>query len=173
MRTTLGAKPIPLFPKNSSHQVYLRWSESGKPILEGMGLETVETSLSHDDCICMCIVGWGPQGCDVAPVTHRTREDWLSLLTADRVPLLDQLVQINGDSVDVAGTRIWAAMEARYKAVGSSHSVNGILTIEQRHKDSVLFQSLVADQSLYVLTFPILFTRGPQRVFALTVTKNG
>lgn len=173
MRTTLGGKPIPLFSENSSHQVYLSWSESGKPILEGMGLKTVETSLSHDDRVCLCIVGWGPQGCDVAPVTHRTREDWRLLLTADRVPLLDQLIHSNGDSIDVAGTRIWAAMEARFKAVGAAHAVNRTLTITQRHKGSVLFQSLVANQSLYVLTFPILFTRGPQRMIALTVTKNG
>lgn len=172
MRTALGAKPIPLFPQNSPHQVHLRWNESGKPILEGMGLETVETSLSHDDWLCLCIVGWGPQGCDIAPVTHRTPEDWRSLLTVDRVPLLDQLVHLNGDSVDVAGTRIWAAMEALYKAVGQPKGGDRTLAIAQRHKDSVLFQSMGTDQSLYVLTFPIMLTRGPQRVVALTVTKN-
>jgi len=172
MKTALGAKPIPLSHKDSSHQVHLTWNESGKPILEGTGIETVETSLSHDDQICMCTVGWGAQGCDIAPVAHRTREDWRSLLASERLPLLDQLVYANGDSVDVAGTRIWAAVEARYKAVGSSQEVDRTLTIEQRHKDAVLFQSMVADQSLYVLTFPIILTRGPQRMIALTVTKN-
>lgn len=168
----MGAKPLSLFPQNSPHQVHLRWNAAGKPILGGMGLETVETSISHDDWVCICIVGWGPQGCDIAPVTHRTREDWRSLLTVDRVPLLDQLIQSNGDSIDVAGTRIWAAMEAQYKAVGSSQAVDRTLTIKQRHKGSVLFQSLVAAQPLYVLTFPIFLTRGPQRVIALTVSKH-
>ena len=172
MKTALGSKAIPLFSESSAHQVHITWSESGKPILEGMGLEATETSLSHDDRICMCIVGQGPQGCDIAPVTPRTREDWLSLITLGQSSLLDQLVHSNGDSVDVAGTRIWSAMEALYKAVDPSQTGDRTLTIEQQNKDSVLFQGMVAGQSLYVLTFPIRLTRGPQRVVALTVTKN-
>lgn len=154
-----------------SNDLQIKWLASGKPTLEGHTVEELETSLSHDDRFCMCVVGKGWQGCDIAPITQRTRENWLSLLTPHREILLDELISADSsaDTLDIAGTRIWAAIEAFSKA--TEHKSNRDIFIESRDGDSVLFGSIVLGNYLYVLTFPMHFSKGPQRIIAVVVSR--
>ena len=173
LRSAAVAKPvssIPLLIPNTSNPIHIQWLPSGKPVLDGSGLRGVEISLSHDDQACLCVVGPGPQGCDIAPITERTRTNWLALLTAKHGSLLQELIHA-GDSLDIAGSRIWAAMEALLKAVGSH--VERSLTLEKQEGDSILFSGTAANQSLHILTFPIQFRHGPKRMVAVVVTKQG
>jgi enediyne polyketide synthase len=143
----------------ADEQVQVEWLESGKPVLEGG--DGVDTSLAHDDGACLCVAGNWPQGCDLAPVTARTRESWLGLLGAEREHQVDALVAA-GDSLDQAGTRIWAVVEAVRKASGAAPDE---LSVQDRKGDSVLFRS----SALHVLTFPLRLARGPERIVAVTV----
>ena len=115
-------------------------------------------------------MGQGPQGCDIVPITERTRTNWLALLTAKHGSLLQALIGC-GDSLDIAGSRIWAAMEALLKAIGTH--VERSLTIEQMEGDTVLFKGDASDQSFYILTFPIQLSYPRKRVVALVVTTQG
>jgi acyl-CoA thioesterase FadM len=142
--------------------IEIDWLESGRPTLKGAQAGGLGVSLSHDDRLCIGVAGSGPQGCDIAPVTTRSREEWRALLGEAREALLEPLLAA-GDPLDRAGTRIWAAAEALGKA-------NGVRTVAPtlgpRDGDSVLF----GDGELSVLTFPLKLTRGPERIIAVVVT---
>lgn len=161
---------MPLLMADPTQKVDIQWLASGKPVLDGAGLQDVDISLSHDDQVCLCVVGQGPQGCDIVPITERTRTNWLALLTAKHGRLLQELIS-SGDSLDIAGSRIWTAMEALLKAIGT-HGERS-LTIEQRHDDTVLFKGESFDQSFCILTFPIQLSHPKKRVVALVVTQEG
>lgn len=159
----------PLFCSESQKQVQIKWLDSGKPVLEGLEKEQVEISLSHDDRFCLCVAGQGLQGCDIVPVSHRSQADWISLLSSDRELLLNQLLETGSESVDIAGTRLWSAMEAVRKAVDLKDIV---LSIDSQKEDTVLFQGKTDGKELYVITFPISFTKGSQRMVAAIVNKK-
>jgi acyl-CoA thioesterase FadM len=121
----------------------------------------IHVSLSHDDRACLAVAGSGPQGCDMAPVTARTPEEWRGLIGAAREPLLEELIG-GSDTLDRAGTRIWAAVEALRKA---TNGAAGEIVVGRRDGDTVLFR----DGELAVLTFPLDLTRGPERIVAVVV----
>jgi enediyne polyketide synthase len=159
----------PLFSAESQKQVQIKWLDSGKPVLEGLESQEVEVSLSHDDRFCLCVAGTGPQGCDVVPVSHRSSADWTSLLSNKWELLLNQLLENGSETVDIAGTRLWAAIEAVRKAV----DVRDIaLSIDSQQGDTVLFQGKAGGKQLYVMTFPVSFTQGSQRIIAVIVSKK-
>ena len=98
--------------KEDSHLVsnaQINWTASGKPIVNGTSLEEIEVSLSHDEHLCLCVAGKGPQGCDIESITPRTQKDWEALLSDARQPLMQQLLLRTKDSGDLAGMRIWTA----------------------------------------------------------------
>ncbi len=149
---------------NLISKVRIQWTESGKPVVVGLAEEKIEVSLSHDERVCFCVAGRGVQGCDIEPITHRSVEDWVALLSSSRYPLIQQLE--SKDSVDRAGTRIWTAIEALRKAT-KAKDIN--LAIERIEGDSILFTDVAANSQLKVLTFPIQLTRSPERIIALVV----
>lgn len=155
----------PLLDAASGTQI--KWLKSGKPVLEGVAANNVEVSLSHDDQVCLCVAGKGQQGCDILPIIHHSRQEWIALLTTHREPLMQQLLDVGIDSVDVAGTRIWAALEALRKATDLQDSQ---LMIERQASDSVLFRG--ATSGLLILTFPITLTRGLMRMVAVVVSAS-
>lgn len=160
---------IPLFSSDNPQKVQIKWLDSGKPILEGLESQQVEVSLSHDDRFCLCVVGCGPQGCDIIPVSHRSQADWISLLNSDRHSLLNQLLATGYESVDIAGTRLWAAIETLRKAFDAK-DIN--LSIDSQQEDTVLFVGETAGQKLYVMTFPVSLTKGFSRIVAVIVQKK-
>ncbi|MCP6759715.1 MAG: hypothetical protein NHB32_13330 [Fischerella sp. CENA71] len=156
--------PMPL-QETGLQQVQIKWLDSGKPVLEGLEEKAINVSLSHDDYVCMCVAGYGLQGCDIVPVTRRTQQEWIALLSYKREPLMQQLLRIN-DSLDQAGIRIWAAVEALRKA---TNALDIDLAITQTKENCVLFQDVFSGDKLQVLTFPIRLTRGAERMVALVV----
>ncbi|MDJ0697856.1 MAG: hypothetical protein QNJ49_04575 [Mastigocoleus sp. MO_167.B18] len=163
------ATSIPLFNAESQKQVQIKWLDSGKPILEGLESQQVEVSLSHDDRFCLCVAGIGPQGCDIVPVSHRSKADWISLLSDKWEALFNQILATGSESVDVVGTRLWSAMEAMRKAVDVKDIT---LSIDSQLEDTVLFRGKAAGKELYVMTFPVSFTKDSQRMFATIVNKK-
>jgi acyl transferase domain-containing protein/phytoene dehydrogenase-like protein/NADP-dependent 3-hydroxy acid dehydrogenase YdfG/acyl-CoA thioesterase FadM len=144
----------------------ITWLASGKPVFAGKDHSGWNLSLSHDRETVVCVAGEGRQGCDIESITNRTREEWNALLGKKRAFLLDELLG-DTESIDRAGTRIWVAMEASAKATGSKKAD---LQIEKRQGDSVLFSaSGLDDESFSIVTFPVILTRGTERMIAVTV----
>ncbi|MGD9365064.1 MAG: SDR family NAD(P)-dependent oxidoreductase [Desulfobacteraceae bacterium] len=143
----------------------IRWQASGKPELVSGGDPTIALSLSHDERLCLATAGKKPQGCDIACITHRSRQQWSALLGEAANKLLDQLVE-GSDSLDQAGTRIWAAREALFK---TSQTDSNALTIVRQEERAVLFEHAAADQVIRILTLPLSLTWGPDRIVAVTV----
>ncbi|NEZ63614.1 hypothetical protein D0962_12610 [Leptolyngbyaceae cyanobacterium CCMR0082] len=154
--------------KKRTSEAKIQWLDSGKPIVVGLEdiHQSVDISLSHDDSLCLCVAGVGSQGCDLAPINNRKFDDWLALLGKARKSLLEILTTRYSDPLDVAGTRVWAAIEALRKA---SQLVDFELEIDKHDKDSVVFKGSSSESQLYVLTFPIKLTRGKPRIVALIV----
>ena len=92
----------------------ISWNGSGAPHVDG--LDEVKVSVSHTDDLALCVAAPIPVGCDLTPIQSRTREEWVALLGSHRSALLDELVALEEGSerahLDIAGARIWAAVEA-------------------------------------------------------------
>jgi NAD(P)-dependent dehydrogenase (short-subunit alcohol dehydrogenase family)/acyl-CoA thioesterase FadM/3-hydroxymyristoyl/3-hydroxydecanoyl-(acyl carrier protein) dehydratase len=146
----------------------IQWSDNGKPSISGLENSPIDISIAHDDRLCLCVAGNGPQGCDIAPITHRNREDWISLIGKNNKSILDSLLN-ESDTIDCAGTRIWSTKEAIMKATGKIFSKIEILKAE---KGTVLFSAKTSDEQLFILTFPVNLTWGPERVLSMVVYKN-
>lgn len=125
-------------------------------------------ALSYDDLVCLCVAGWEPQGCQIAPIRRQSPKYWLALLGSSRQLLIKQLIEAK-DSPDLARTRIWAAIKVLGKSTNSS-DIN--LEIALQKEDSVLFRVLANNSVTFVLTFPLKLTRGQLRVVALIVNPD-
>jgi hypothetical protein len=133
---------------------------TGPEAARGLGL-----SLAHDDRNALCVVGPGPQGCDLEAIRARTEDDWIALLGLGRRPLLEGLTAA-GDSLAVAGTRVWSAVEAVYKATQASTIE---LAVAGRDGPAVLLHATNPSGGPSILTLPIRLTRGPERMVAVVV----
>ncbi len=146
----------------------IEWLPSGKPRLSGDAVAGADLSVSHDDAYCLCVVGAGPQGCDLELITQRSPEDWEALIGTSRTPLVARL-QSGGDSVDLAATRIWCAVEAAKKAIGFSEVD---LTMHSRHEEAVIFAVRSPEGAHLVLTLPIRLPGEADRTVALVVHRD-
>ncbi len=144
-----------------SNAFAIEWQETGKPVVVGDIPPSVDVSLSHDGSKSLSSAGDWPQGCDIEPIRSRTAVQWKALLGSARIPLLDELIA-GGESLDRAGTRLWAAAEAIRKATGQM-SVS--LAMGAREDDAVTFRG-GAEGSVVVLTFPALLTDNEERILA-------
>ena len=81
------------------------------------------------------------------------------------IDLLDQLID-DSDSLDLAGTRIWAALEVCRKIEEFSDSG---LEITARQQEAVLFKHKESRDNVQILTLPLRLTWGPEKVIALAV----
>jgi enediyne polyketide synthase len=151
--------PVEKFPD----EIMVNWTVNGKPVI--VGNDRVGISCSHDDRLCMCVVGVLQQGCDIEPVAHRNPEEWHELLGKARAPLFEAVSGID-KSEDLAGSRIWCAMEALRKATDMKHST---LKYDYQIDDCLIFTG----GDLKVLTFPVKLLRGRQRMFAIAVANKG
>jgi hypothetical protein len=141
------------------------WLDSGCPIVANN--PDCKISLSHDDDYCLCIANAKVAGCDLAPVTSRSREQWESLLGQRHIPLLDRLIS-DGDCLDRAGTRIWAAVEAAKKSLDRESGIT--LKIESTSDGVVSFIAEdLGDAAL--VTIPISLHRHPVRIVAIVAPK--
>src|SRR6202142_1185812 len=144
-------------------EIVVKWTETGKPVIDGN--DKVGISCSHDDRLCMCVVGKLQQGCDIEPITHRTSEEWKGLFGTTRA-LLFEITNSVDKSEDVAGSRTWCALEALRKATDMKDSD---LKYEEQIDDCVTFKG----DNLSILTFPIKLLRGKERMVAVvSVTED-
>jgi len=150
-------------------EVRITWLESGKPRLESPVDTGLDISLSHSEGTVLGVAGSWPQGCDLELVTGRSRDEWLVLFGNARAPLFQRLTE-GPDSLDRAGTRIWAAIEALHKIVGMPVPD---LAMEKQSGDAILFKSALPDADCHVLTFPVKLTGGAERMIALAVKPAG
>ena len=140
----------------------LRWLSTGRPRLETKA--DLDISFSHEGSYCMCAVGPEAQGCDLAGISQHSQLHWHSLFGPARKSLLAALGA--EEPIDMAGTRIWAALEAVRKAMATDDEE---LTVVKRVETSVLFRARTADKEAFILTLPLRFSHGPQSIVALTV----
>ncbi len=162
-RTLAERAAANLTPETSS-DIGLNWQANGRPQLDAdTGLDI---SFSHEGWYCLCAVGSDAQGCDLATISPRSQDDWHALFGSERKPLLDTL---SGDEeLDVAGTRIWAALEAARK-VYARDDVE--LSIVKRSGTTVLVRATTQDEDLLILTLPLRFSHGAESIVALKVQK--
>ncbi len=142
----------------------LEWLSSGRPRFDTQA--DLDVSFSHEGWYCLCAVGSGAQGCDLAAISGQDHSDWICLFGAEREPLLAALSA--DEPLDVAGTRIWAALEAVRKA-RATHDEE--LTVVERAETSVLLRARTSAREAFVLTLQIRFSHGPQSIVALVVGK--
>lgn len=155
--------------KDSGQEAEVSWLSSGKPYLENAPDKEWDISLSHDHDTVLCVAGAGPQGCDLQSISKRTREEWVALLGKAREPLLEELLA-TGDSLDQAGTRIWAINEAFYKASGAR---NADLKITNRDETNILFRATDSTGGKDILSFPTALTKGDERIVAIVMHASG
>lgn len=135
----------------------LAWTEIGEPVLgDGRGL-----SIAHDDGACLVVVAEDRVGCDIEPI--RAHADWDALLGPDRARLLPAL-RTGGDDRETAGTRIWAAAEALYKAGGGRETPTPRVR-EGERAEIVEFEL----PGWRIVTFPFPLARGPVRMIAIAI----
>ena len=145
-------------------QLKIQWQPSGKPEA-WVAAEPLGVSLAHDNRYCLVAAGSCSLGCDLAPVTHRTIQQWTGLLG----PFGKNLIEgpPAGDELDRRGTALWAAREVLQKL-----NVTETLSIEFENPtdDSILFVCMTDKGLIKILTFWTTLTRGRERVLALSVT---
>ena len=142
----------------------IKTQTSGKPELSGDRVIGLDLSLSHCKHYCLCTVGRSPQGCDIELITHREAEDWHALLGSAHSSILNELVK-RGDTLDIAGTRIWSSVEAIGKAF---NVIKPQFTIVAHEQEKVLLGTLVGNY--LVATVPIKLTRRPERMIAIIIS---
>ncbi|MFC7441755.1 SDR family NAD(P)-dependent oxidoreductase [Laceyella putida] len=170
------ARIMPLFKRgiakaggNADHS--LTWDEYGKPVVmeQTHPSSRFHVSFSHDDEVSICVIGNEEQGCDILPIdSHRSEGDWLHLLTDKYQPLMKSL-QKHGDSESLAGSRIWASLEAAVKAGGGK--VQG-MEIEKTSGEAILLHAITETSSISVLTIPVQLSKPLKRMVALVVSSR-
>jgi enediyne polyketide synthase len=147
-------------------QISFRWRSSGKPEA-WISDEPLDISLTHDNRYCLVAIGSSSLGCDLAPITHRTRQQWAGLLGPLRKKLIDK--QATDEELDRRGTALWAAKEVLQKL-----DVKNTISIEfeKSADDSILFLCTTDKGLIKILTLRTIFTRGRERVVALSVTDS-
>lgn len=150
-----------------SQGVRLQWLPSGQPVLEN---NPSGVSISHDDDCCLMALHRGaPIGCDLALVTHRSRADWEALLGAPALPAFAQLLR-DGEDIDIAGTRVWAARESVIKL-----GIQGAVHL-QAQGDAGRWREFavsVADKPVRVITTTMKRWRGGHCVAAFALELPG
>ena len=91
--------------------VTVRYRPDGKPELDS----GVTISAAHGAGVSLVVTGSGRLGCDVEAVAQRTEEDWAGLLGEGLSRVRDLVMAESGEDADVAGTRVWCALECLRK----------------------------------------------------------
>ncbi|MFK7819785.1 MAG: polyketide synthase dehydratase domain-containing protein, partial [Planctomycetaceae bacterium] len=140
---------------------------SGRPVVTSDAV--CKLSLTHDDDYCLCIANTHVAGCDLAPITERSREQWEALVGMHNAPLLEQLMA-GGDCINKAGTRIWAAVEAAQKATDDAAPVS--LRMGASKDGAVAFITDQLDHGSVLITTPVVLHRKPARILAVVAPTN-
>ncbi|HET9138962.1 type I polyketide synthase [Actinophytocola sp.] len=132
--------------------VTVRHRPDGKPELDG-----AEISASHSAGVSLVVTGSGRLGCDVETVAHRSAEDWAGLLGPDLLRVRELVIAETGENADVAGTRVWCALECLRK----SGVTTPTLTVDRAHGDGWV---VLSAGSAKVATWITRLNAGPNSV---------
>jgi acyl-CoA thioesterase FadM len=135
---------------------------TGKPYIEK---ENVDVSFSHDDDFAICVIGDHNQGCDILPIENRSIEQWLSIYPFDGVSLIKDL-QDQGDTLSIAGSRIWTCFESAKKASGEAVRHIKILKRVGQVVELIAYSELSAYK---VITIPVQLTLEIPRMVAFVI----
>ena len=91
-----------------SHHIVTRRTD-GKP-----EITSEKVCVSHTGALTLVVRG--ESGCDIEPVTERSRTVWHDLLGTHYLALADMITADKGESLNVSATRIWTAKECLKKA---------------------------------------------------------
>ncbi|GAA4549725.1 type I polyketide synthase [Amycolatopsis samaneae] len=91
--------------------VEVRYRPDGKPEADG-----AEVTASHTSQLTLVVAGSGQVSCDIETAIERTEEDWSGLLGEELLAVGQLLAADAGESVTVANTRVWSALECVRKA---------------------------------------------------------
>jgi enediyne polyketide synthase len=83
----------------------------GRPEVNGH-----HVSASHAGDLVVAAAGGSVAGCDLESVSARSPETWRDLLGADGFALAELIASESGEDTNLAGTRVWCAMECLKKA---------------------------------------------------------
>ncbi|WP_328617954.1 type I polyketide synthase [Amycolatopsis sp. NBC_00355] len=98
--------------------VEIRYRPDGKPEIDGG-----EITASHSSRLTLVVAGTGQVTCDVETVLERSDEDWAGLLGEDLLSVGRLLAADAGESVAVANTRVWSALECVRKTGAMTESL--------------------------------------------------
>ncbi|MCX7112683.1 MAG: type I polyketide synthase [Proteobacteria bacterium] len=129
----------------------------GKPEAE----DGKTVSVAHSGELTLAVAGMAPLACDLERVVTRPEPVWHDLLGEERHSLATLIAQLDGGSIDVAATRVWAAIECLKK---SGLPPNVPLTLQADDAEWVLFgagKTIIATYRADVDDFP------PARIFAV------
>jgi acyl transferase domain-containing protein/NAD(P)-dependent dehydrogenase (short-subunit alcohol dehydrogenase family)/acyl carrier protein/3-hydroxymyristoyl/3-hydroxydecanoyl-(acyl carrier protein) dehydratase/acyl-CoA thioesterase FadM len=157
--------------KGLNPSVELSWKETGKPFIYTNDLKPnkMDVSIAHDDDFTMCVIDVGAQGCDILPIEHREEEKWIAIFPMDCVVILNDL-QDQGDTLDIAGSRIWTCLEAAKKASGQH-----VQKIELFHRIENVVELIAHTETFFyhVITVPVQLTSGIPRMIAFVKKEQG
>jgi enediyne polyketide synthase len=83
----------------------------GKPVVEGRGI-----SAAHSGALTLAVAGAGEVACDLQAVEERPASIWRELLGTERAALAELVAKEQAEDLQVAATRVWAAIECLKKA---------------------------------------------------------
>ncbi|MFC5058310.1 type I polyketide synthase [Saccharothrix xinjiangensis] len=107
--------------------VEVRYRPDGRPEVDG-----VSVSASHGAGLTLAAVAdGGALAVDVETAAPRGSDDWAGLLGRDPLAVRDLLAGEAGESADVAGTRVWGALECLRKTGSTTQA----LTVDRVHPD--------------------------------------
>jgi len=137
----------------------MRYRPDGKPELDG----GATMSASHGAGVTFVVVSaaGGAVGCDVEVAVDRSAEDWAGLLGADQFALARLLAEEGAESLSVAATRVWGAVECLRK--NGRARIEPVTVGEPRSDRWVLLRSGTAriatfPTALNGLDDPVVFT---------------
>jgi enediyne polyketide synthase len=96
----------------------VRYRPDGRPEIDGGTL-----SASHGAGVTLAVTGAGRLACDVETAVDRSAQDWADLLGPAQLAVRDLVAAETGESVAVASTRIWSALECLRKTGVTSQAL--------------------------------------------------
>jgi hypothetical protein len=126
----------------------------------------MQIALASSETLSFCVVGEGPQGCNLQILHHLERGEWAQLLGGAQESTLAEILP-HEESLDHAGSRILCAVQAA-RSAGIEASVK--LCFERRDGERVLFSIRALGRTFKIVTFPVGGDKGhPVQMLGLLV----
>jgi len=130
----------------------------GRPLANGgYGL-----SHAYADGLMFAVAGRRTLGCDIEAIAPRAPGVWKGLLGPDRFQLAEQIGVERDEDLDIAATRVWAAMESIRKSGLPSAAP---MTIASHHDDGWL----LLRSGSFIVVGTVLAVRSAERDLAVAI----